>query len=83
MPRGKTLKELAEERGVTEEALISDAIGEAHGSIFKAAILLGFYPNTLYVWLKKHPEFKVEREVTAARLVPVTLTPEEDREPIA
>lgn len=80
MARGKTLQEIADEQGIPLETLIENALMESEGNIFQAARLLGKYPNTIYNFLKTHPEFRLEiKTETTARLVRVTS--EADHEP--
>jgi hypothetical protein len=62
------LKETADALGLSLEEMLCAAY-EQHGSLPRAAIALGFAPNTIHEWNKKRG-LKFERELTV-RLVPV------------
>jgi len=51
MAEFKTLQQIAEERGEELHILIPRVIAK-EGSIHKAAVALGVYPNTIHNWLR-------------------------------
>ena len=51
--RPSRISEIAAERNITEEELLTDALAKGEGSLARAAMYLGVYPNTIRVALDR------------------------------
>lgn len=70
MPKRSDLSKLAEQRGISEEELLTQTLQEADGKIDKAAALLQMYPYSIRSELSRRG-LRIVRDITV-RLEKVT-----------